>query len=128
MQAAPLARTPTIVRQLLAARTPRQPDAADLILERCASDARGNHSTECGLLRHEVRKLVAQLGESDIPRDPALTYSAATVDGVSLELGWQWRYRCVEVVEAWIGGTNVARLLGDTKLAVLADHLAFEVL
>jgi hypothetical protein len=119
MQAA-LASRPALVRQILA--------AADEIIERCAEDARGNHSTECGLLRHEVRKLVAQLGDSDTPRDPALTYTPAKVGGVHLELGWQYRYRCVEVVEAWVNGTDIAALLGDTKLAALADYMTFEVL
>lgn len=119
---------PALVRQMLAARMPATKDAADLIIERIAEDARGNHSTECGLLRNEVRKLVAQLGDSDIPRDPDLSYAAAKVDGVHLELGWRRRYGCVEVIEAWVNGTNVARLLGDAKLAALADHLTFEVL
>lgn len=119
---------PALVRQFLAAHKPATKDPADLIIERCAEDSNGNTATENGLLRNEVRKLVAKLGDSDTPRDPALTYTLAKVDGVHIELGWQYRYRCVEVVEAWVNGTDVAALLGDTKLAALADHLVHEVL
>lgn len=123
-----LAPLPALVRQTLAPRRPHTKDAADLIIERCAEDSNGNTSTECGLLRHQLREALAKLGDTDIPRDPSLTYTAATVAGASLELGWRYRYRCVEVVECWHGGEEIARFLGESRLAVLADHLTFEVL
>jgi hypothetical protein len=116
---APVAR---LAGQLLA-RRPTPKDRADLIIERCAEDAACNTATECGMLRGEVRKLVAEIGDSDIPRDPCLTYAEVEVAGTWLILGWQWRYRCVEVIEVWHGGDNIAELLGDRKVADLADRV-----
>jgi hypothetical protein len=127
------------IAAIIAARRPAQKDRADLIIERCEADSKayaertgGDASVRLahhvGQLQQEVRGLVAEIGDADIPRDPCLTYNRVRRAGVDLELGWQWKYRCVEVVEAWHGGQNIAALLGDTALAVLADHLVHEVL
>jgi len=139
MQATLAPRTPAIVRQLTAAR-PRQLEPRQQIAEDCSREAKAyaervkgdsvvRLAYEVGLLRTAVHEALAKAGDADIPRDPCLDgYNLVRVDGVSLELGWRWRYGCVEVVEAWHNGDNIARFLGDTRLQVLADHLTFEVL
>jgi hypothetical protein len=132
-------RTPAIARQLVAAR-PRQLEPHQQIAEDCSREAKAyaervkgdsvvRLAYEVGLLRTAVHEALAKAGDADIPRDPCLDgYNLVRVDGASLELGWRYRYRCVEVVECWHGGEEIARFLGESRLAGLADYLTFEVL